>query len=108
MTNKNGKLKKSLTIPQWQRKIHEYAISKDWWINDRPIPELLCLLHSEVSEALEAYRNNNDQNFREELADVAIRLFDMCEGLKINLEEEITIKHGKNLLRSVRHGNKRC
>lgn len=55
--------------------LHETSVLKGWWEEERPIPELLCLIHSEVSEALEAYRNNDDVNFREELADVAIRLF---------------------------------
>lgn len=97
-----------MNINEWTKEIHRYAVDKQWWDRERPIPELLCLLHSEISEALEAYRNHDDANFREELADLAIRLLDMCGGLKIDLEYEIETKHRINLTRKIRHGNKRC
>ncbi len=88
--------------------IHQNAIEHGWWETDRPIPELLCLIHSEVSEALEAYRNQDKENFREELADIAIRLLDMAEGLKIDLESEIIKKHNNNRGRTYKHGGKVC
>lgn len=104
----NNKLKKSLTLPQWQAKVHKLAVANGWWETDRPIPELLCLMHSEISEALEAYRVNDSANFNEELADLAIRLMDLCEGMGINLEEEVAKKHEINLKRPYRHGGKKC
>ena len=97
-----------LPILVWQKEIHNCAIEKGWYDKERPIPELLCLLHSEISEAFEAYRESRDENFREELADLAIRLLDMCEYLNIDLEKEISKKHTINLTRPYRHGNKRC
>ena len=109
-TSKNNMT--SLTISQWQVIIHDLAISKGWYIGPRGIPELLCLLHSEVSEALEVYRNKTNDNlppaFAEELADVFIRLADMAEYLKINLEEAIIAKNEYNKTRPFRHGNKQC
>ncbi len=95
-------------ISRWIFEIHEYAREKGWWDNDRQIPELLCLLHSEISEALEAYRKSDDDNFREELADLAIRLLDICGAMTIDLEAEIDKKHKINLQRPYRHGNKKC
>ena len=89
-------------------KIHKNAQDHGWWDTQRPIPELLCLLHSEVSEALEAYRNQDNGNFEEELADVAIRLMDMAEGLGIDLEKAILTKHEININRAYRHGGKVC
>jgi len=62
--------------------VHKNAVEHGWWQTTRPIPELLCLVHSEVSEALEAYRNGNNENFEEELADVIIRVMDMAEGVQ--------------------------
>ena len=97
-----------MTIQEWQKEIHENAKNHGWWENPRPVPEILCLIHSEVSEALEAYRENDKEGFAEELADIAIRLMDAAEGYGINLESEIYKKHEKNKLRSFRHGGKRC
>ena len=92
--------------------VHKYAIEKGWWEKDRPIPELLCLLHSEVSEALEAYRNNIQEGEKgclsEELADLVIRVWDMAEALGINIVEAVNKKHKFNLTRPYRHGNKKA
>jgi len=92
--------------------VHRYAVDKGWWENERPVPELLCLLHSEVSEALEAYRNNIMSGepgcLEEELADLVIRIWDMCGAFHIDIAEEVNKKHQINLQRPYRHGNKKC
>lgn len=36
---------------------HQNAIDKGWWEEPRTFPELIALMHSELSEALEDYRN---------------------------------------------------
>ena len=97
-----------MTIPEWQRELHENAKAHGWWETDRPIPELLCLIHSEVSEALEAYRDRDMALFAEELADVVIRLFDLAERFGIDMEAEIERKHRINKRRPYRHGGKAC
>lgn len=91
-----------------QKEIHENAVNHGWWDTNVRIPELLCLVHAEVSEALEAYRKYDDEHMKEELADVVIRVMDMCEAFGIDLEEEIRKKHEINKGRPYRHGNKRC
>lgn len=68
------------------------------------ISTMLMLIVSELSEALEALRKNDLDNFREELADVAIRLGDLCGGLDIDLETEIIKKMDKNSIRPYKHG----
>jgi NTP pyrophosphatase (non-canonical NTP hydrolase) len=88
--------------------IHACAVEHGWWEEERPIPELLCLIHSEVSEALEAYREWKNELFAEELADIIIRVFDMTVKLGIDIEKEVEKKHIKNLARPYRHGGKRC
>lgn len=77
-----------MNINELQKEIHDNAKSKGWWETKRPIPELLCLIHSEVSEAFEAYDNSND-NFEEELADILIRALDMASGYSINIDLSI-------------------
>lgn len=95
-------------IKKLQKEIHELAISKGWYKSEIGVPELLCLIHSEVSEALEAYRDFDDTLMAEELADVAIRLMDMAEYLDVDLQAEILRKHEKNRGRPWRHGGKRA
>ena len=37
--------------------IHENAMAHGWWEENRTFPEIVALCHSELSEALEEYRN---------------------------------------------------
>lgn len=88
--------------------IHKNAVAHGWWEEERPIPEMLCLIHSEVSEALEAYRNRDDENFAEELADIIIRVLDLAIGQGVDIETAVLKKHNFNKDRPYRHGGKRC
>lgn len=78
------------------------AFEKD--IVNNAICTRLMLIVSEVAEAQEGLRNNNIANFKEELADVAIRLADLCGGLNIDLETEIKKKMEVNKSRPYLHG----
>lgn len=64
----------------------------------------LMLIVGEVSEAHEGLRKNDLDNFREEIADIAIRLADLCGGLDIDLEAEILKKMEYNKARPWKHG----
>lgn len=92
--------------------IHKLAKEKGWYQEKKSIPELLCLVHSEVSEALEAYRNHIPEGEKgclsEELADTIIRIFDMSEYLGLDIIEAVEKKHEFNKTRPHRHGDKRC
>lgn len=92
----------------------EINISNGWdpitpmdWEDVHRVPTLLALVHSEVSEALEAFRNDDLDGFAEECADIAIRLFDMAYGLDVDLTSEIQKKLQKNEERGHRHGGKK-
>lgn len=92
--------------------VHQCAIDKEWWDWERSLPELLCLLHSEVSEAFEGYRNHIQEGEKgclsEELADIVIRIWDMSEAFDIDIAEAVNKKHQFNLTRPSRHGGKRA
>lgn len=64
----------------------------------------LALIHSEISECLEAIRNGDKENEEEELADAVIRILDYCGQYKINLGAALCEKMQKNLLRPQKHG----
>ena len=88
----------------------EWAVPKGWWTDlqtgqpaNRNVGELLCLVHSEISEALEGFRKNlPDDHLPEfksievELADALIRIFDMAGGLKLRLAEAFVAKMDYN------------
>jgi hypothetical protein len=93
---------------------------------NRNIGEILCLLHSEISEALEADRKNryveerivmsqivNEKDdeqfsiwyknlikgtFEEEMADILIRLLDLCGSKDIDIESHVKAKLRYNFM----------
>ncbi|MCV9884721.1 MazG nucleotide pyrophosphohydrolase domain-containing protein [Metabacillus halosaccharovorans] len=88
------------------QKAFETAKEKGWHDQEVETGTLLALIHSEVSEALEADRNGDSENFTEELADVCIRIFDLCGSKGIDLEKAILQKMERNKKRPYRHGGK--
>ena len=87
---------------------HKIAREKGWWSGERNDGELIALMHSELSEALEALRNHAKKDeLADELADCCIRIFDYCGARRIDLQQAIKKKIRKNRLRPHRHGNKK-
>lgn len=100
---------------------HRIAIQKGWWDPyDRNVGELLLLCVCELSEAMEEFREGypldmvyyTDKNptkpegFPIELADVILRLADLCGRYNIDIEKAIVTKLAYNTTRTKRHGNK--
>jgi NTP pyrophosphatase (non-canonical NTP hydrolase) len=95
-----------MKINQLCQQAYETAKSKGWHDEERETGTLIALIHSEVSEALEADRKGDAENFSEELADVCIRIFDLCGSRGIDLEKAIHEKMERNKGRSYKHGGK--
>ena len=95
------------------KECHEMAKSKGFWDHSFNFAEKIALIHSELSEALEADRNTNPKlsdkfpQFLErdvELADVLIRLFDLCGHLEVDLPAIVIAKMDYNSKRPHKHG----
>ena len=99
---------------------YENARDHGWHDSTRTIGDLICLMHSELSEALEEHRNgrspsevyfndtkpNKPEGIPVELADCIIRIFDFCGLHDIDLEAVLKQKMEYNRTRPYRHGNK--
>jgi NTP pyrophosphatase (non-canonical NTP hydrolase) len=95
------------TIEVLCKEAFETAKEKGWHDQPREMGTILCLIHGEVSEAMEADRRQEGwDRVTEELADVCIRIFDLCGSLNLNLEKAITEKMEFNKGRSYKHGGK--
>ncbi len=103
--NKSGTI--SQPIREWQKTITQYAIDHGFNWSPSDIDTMLLRIHSEVSEASEAARDENKLELAEEMADIFIRLANACEVMGIDLEAEVIKKHEKNLKRNRLHGRKR-
>ena len=66
----------------------------------------LALIGSEVGEAVRAVQHGDNAGLAEELADICIRVFDMCGWLDIELGNEIIRKMEINRARPYMHGKK--
>lgn len=93
--------------------VHNSAVEAGWWSDiktgervNRNVGELLCLVHSEISEAMEGHRKNliddklpNRSSIEVELADAVIRIFDLSKALKLDIGGAIEEKLAFNKIR---------
>jgi NTP pyrophosphatase (non-canonical NTP hydrolase) len=101
----------------FQDRVHQYALKKGWWeqgIAARNKAEMIALMHSELSEALESLRHNDPPSdhipdftgVEEELADVVIRIMDFSQAFGLRVAEAVTVKQDFNEGRPYKHGGK--
>jgi NTP pyrophosphatase (non-canonical NTP hydrolase) len=95
--------------------LHETAREKGFWdgeYNHDKIGNKLALVHSEVTEVLEAIRKSQgSEKVVEEIADIIIRILDVYaamrneEDILHSLDEILHAKMEKNKVRPRLHGN---
>lgn len=92
---------------------HGASVQAGWWDGVDPInnklvvPTKLCLIHSEISEAMEGFRKNLKDDHvpsrlmvEVELADALIRLFDLAGALNLDLGGAVVEKMKYNQQRA--------
>lgn len=114
----------SVGLKDAQIRVFEVNRNNGWFEEGRTVGDDVALIHSEVSEMLEAYRDGGlvdqtrhtqgglsltppkPEGFGSEAADVLIRLLDTCHRRGINLADEFERKLEYNKTRGYRHGGK--
>lgn len=91
------------------------ALRKDHYADKAVVKDLLQDLELDrtdeefVIKAIEfqvKFEDSVKSSFEDEIADVAIRLFDLCGGLNIDLQKHIELKMMYNSMRGYKHGKK--
>lgn len=101
----------------FQEESHAYAMQQGFWDHENSpdiLPELrhcvdsekIALMHSELSEALDALRDGDMDKVAEELMDCMIRIADYCERRNLALNAALNRIRARREGRARLHGRK--
>ncbi len=106
----------SKSLQEMEEEVYLVNLDKGWIGDGRTFGDDIALIHSEVSEALEAYREiglqprttetGKPDDVGSEFADILIRLLNCSRAYGINLDAEYERKIAYNRTRPYRHGGK--
>src|SRR5438477_8777027 len=104
----------SKPLQQLANEIREINAANGWSVTKAEefadkckFPAVLMLIVSEAAEALEAFREGDVEHFKEEMADVLIRVLDCVVAVDPDFDATVAAKLKVNRGRGYHHGGKK-